>query len=64
MLVGTFSVAKNYKNTSFMRPNINLFDFCLVVSIIFIIFGMLFRTLCMLTASSPAPKSLERVTVG
>ncbi len=47
-----------------MRPNINLFDFCLVVSIIFIIFGTLFRTSCMLTASSPAPKSLERVTVG
>jgi len=47
-----------------MRPNINLFDFCLVVSIIFIIFGTLFRTSCMLTASSPAPMSLERVTVG
>ena len=64
MRVGTFSVAENYKNTFFMRPNINLFDFCLVVSIIFNIFGTLFRTSCMLKASSLAPKSLERVTVG
>ena len=47
-----------------MRPSINLFGLCLVISIKFIIFAVQIRTFTCDDANSPTPKSLERVSVG
>lgn len=47
-----------------MRPNINFFGLCLVISIKFIIFEPQLRTFKYDDANSPTPKSLERVSVG
>ena len=47
-----------------MRPNINLFGLCLVISIKFITFVVQIRTFTCDDANSPTPKSLERVSVG
>lgn len=47
-----------------MRPNINLFGLCLVISIKFITFVVQIRTFKCDDANSPTPKSLERVSVG
>lgn len=47
-----------------MRPNINFFGLCLVISIKFITFGAQIRTFTCDDANSPTPKSLERVSVG
>lgn len=47
-----------------MRPNMNFFGLCLVISIKFIIFVPQLRTFKCDDANSPTPKSLERVSVG
>lgn len=47
-----------------MRPNINFFGLCLVISIKFIIVVPQLRTFKCDDANSPTPKSLERVSVG
>lgn len=47
-----------------MRPNINFFGLCLVISIKFITFVVQIRTFTCDDANSPTPKSLERVSVG
>ena len=43
-----------------MRPNINFFGLCLVISIKFIIFVPQLRTFTCDDANSPTPKSLEK----
>ena len=43
-----------------MRPNINFFGLCLVISIKFIIFVPQLRTFKCDDANSPTPKSLEK----
>ena len=47
-----------------MRPNINLFGLCLVISIKFITFVAQIRTFTCDDANSPTLKSLKRVSVG
>lgn len=47
-----------------MRPNINLFGLCLVISIKFITFMVQIRTFTCDDANSPTLKSLKRVSVG